>query len=208
MPKVAAMAFKTIEERYQWVLRSRRRSEIRLHLPFMKELATGLHSVTEFGVKSGQSTTAFLAAQPDFLTSVDLSETPVVRELKELQGATAFTFIEGDSRKVEIEPTDLLFIDSTHTAAHLEEELTRHAGKVRKYLVFHDTVSAGKVGFWYRSDYGMSKHGKGVSWLDKGAKQHTRGILETIGLFQLANQEWRTKFDFKENNGLLVLGRE
>jgi hypothetical protein len=41
--------------------------------------------------------------------------------------------------KLEIENTDLLFIDTDHTYDQCSKELQMHAHKVRKYLIFHDT---------------------------------------------------------------------
>jgi hypothetical protein len=54
-----------------------------------------------------------------------------------------FETIQYDSAKVDIEPTDLLFIDSKHTNKHLRAELSRHKDKVRKYIIFHDTTLFG-----------------------------------------------------------------
>ena len=39
-----------------------------------------------------------------------------------------------------IEPTDLLYIDSLHEYKHLKGELARHAPKVKKYIIMHDTT--------------------------------------------------------------------
>jgi hypothetical protein len=47
---------------------------------------------------------------------------------------------------VDIEETDLLFIDTRHDYDQLREELRRHADKVRKYIVLHDTTTYGERG--------------------------------------------------------------
>ena len=39
-----------------------------------------------------------------------------------------------------IEPTDLLFIDDTHTYEQVDREIRANAHLVRKFLVFHDTT--------------------------------------------------------------------
>jgi hypothetical protein len=57
-----------------------------------------------------------------------------------------FTFIEGDVLKLEIEETDLLFLDTWHVYEQVRDELKLHANKVRKYICFHDIVSWGEVG--------------------------------------------------------------
>jgi len=52
-----------------------------------------------------------------------------------------YLFTLGDTREVDIEETDLLFVDTDHTYAQVKAELERHAHKVRRYLIFHDTVT-------------------------------------------------------------------
>ena len=42
--------------------------------------------------------------------------------------------------KLEIEQTDLLFIDTDHTYEQCSKELKMHGHKVNKYLMFHDTT--------------------------------------------------------------------
>jgi len=61
-------------------------------------------------------------------------------------GRTEFVFHEADVLHVEIEATDLLFIDTFHVYEQLQEELRLHAGKVHKYIVLHDTTTFGLYG--------------------------------------------------------------
>jgi hypothetical protein len=49
-----------------------------------------------------------------------------------------FTFSLADSLKIDIEPVDLLFIDTIHEHKHTIQELNRHASKVKKYILLHD----------------------------------------------------------------------
>jgi hypothetical protein len=42
---------------------------------------------------------------------------------------------------VEIERTDMLFIDTWHKYGQLSEELRMHSPNVDKYIVLHDTTS-------------------------------------------------------------------
>lgn len=46
----------------------------------------------------------------------------------------------------DIEPTDMLFIDTRHNAARARKELALYGGKVSKFIIFHDTESNGMVG--------------------------------------------------------------
>ena len=58
---------------------------------------------------------------------------------------------EGDTAKVTIDPTDLLFIDSLHTGEHLRKELFRHHLKVNKYNYI--LFSPGGESFDYYKNY-------------------------------------------------------
>ncbi len=197
-----------LEELYQKLLTSTHRSEMRGHLQTLRGLARSCDHVTEFGVKTGQSTLAFLCAQPDYLVSVDLMMYPQIVDLMAHTGRTSFCFKREDSRRVEIHDTDLLFIDSTHLGEHLKQELDEHASKVRKYLVFHDTVSAGKKGFWYRDERYVHTYGNGVSVGDKGKKRRGQGLMSTIDAFLKSGSGWYMIKHYEHSKGLMVLGRE
>lgn len=130
-------------------------TDINEHLPVLRKLAAECEHVTEMGMRGADgSTIAFLAAQPATLISWDLNPWSVVSNnvaaLLQMAGRTSFQPRVGDTLKIRIEPTDLLFIDTLHTAKQLKAELERHADPVedtvKKYLVFHDTKTFGEVG--------------------------------------------------------------
>lgn len=186
--------------------KNRLSKEIRDHLFTLWQVACCCESVTEFGVKYGNSTTAFLAAGVNRLISVDLREQRQVEELRQLSGQTEFTFMNADCREIEIPPCDFLFIDSTHTGQHLEVELTLHASKVRRFLGFHDTVSAGRSGFFYRSKIQEVREAHGeASYGDRGWKTRGFGLMPVIEKFVEENQEWDVCVDDRRFNGLLIL---
>lgn len=178
-------------------------SDINEHLPLLRELASECEHVTEFGLRwADGSTAAFLAAQPAEFVSYDIDPLAVTsetaRSLALGAGRTKFQPRCGDTLKITIEPTDLLFIDTYHTARHLLSELERHADPaknlVRKYLIFHDTKTFGHVG-------------------EDGS---TPGLRTAIRQFQrlFAFPLWnavhakRGLMDFENNNGLIVLTSE
>ncbi|HEY7309547.1 MAG TPA: glycosyltransferase [Gemmataceae bacterium] len=115
-------------------------SELNEHLPTLLGLAKECRHVTELGTRAGVSTTALLYARPDRLVCYDRIKHPQVDRLETLAAPTEFVFHQQDVWPVEIEPTDLLFIDTWHLDEPLHDELPRHAGKVRKYIVLHDTT--------------------------------------------------------------------
>ena len=113
------------------------------HCRTLHELAKECKHVTEFGVMFGRSTVSFLAARPNILISHDIKRQEVVTRIEELarKEQVPFVFKLGDSRTVSIDETDLLYIDTKHTARQLRVELYRHGNKARKYIVLHDTAA-------------------------------------------------------------------
>lgn len=192
-----------IRERYE-VCRANT-EDIREHLPILRDLASECEHVTEFGVRNGDgSTVAFLAGQPETLISYDLNPWAIVNQsLADLLAAGAMhpdgrwrvgrTFFQprtGDTLTMPvIEPTDLLFIDTFHVARQLQAELVRHAdptaNTVRRFLVFHDTVT-----------FGM-----------KGEDGSEPGLRAAIRWFQRCHAfpVWELLEDRQNNNGLVIL---
>jgi hypothetical protein len=58
----------------------------------------------------------------------------------------SFSFRQEDTRRANLEPTDLLFIDTYHTRQQLEAELAGAQNKLRQYLIFHDTATYAEHG--------------------------------------------------------------
>ncbi len=160
-------------------------TDINEHLPKLQELAKSVCRVTEFGVREGHSAVALVSAKPVRMISYDIN--PMDKELERTLSSNAnFKFMIGDSTKVDIEPTDLLFIDSLHTYDQLLVELFRHHRNVSKYIVLHDTVAFGEVG----EDGGQ-------------------GLNEAIKEFICGNpSEWQIKETLINNNGLTILERK
>jgi hypothetical protein len=125
----------------------------------------------------------FLHAQPDRLLCFDAGSS-LIEELTRVTGHTQLVFRQADVLQVEIEETDLLFIDTRHVYEQRKKELWRHAGKVRKYLVLHRTSTHGHEG---------EIDGLGGTW-----PAVTEFLAE--GTFQLQERSF-------DNNGLAVLER-
>lgn len=136
------------------------------------------------GTRTGVSTRAFLYAQPEALLCYDIQHFPTVAEvLMPIKGRTDLRFIQADTTKIEIEETDLLFIDTLHTYAQLKKELELHGNKARKYLVFHDTETFGEVGEDGRAP----------------------GLNAAIYEFFDKNPQWVSIERHRNNNGLTIL---
>jgi tetratricopeptide (TPR) repeat protein len=165
-------------------------SDIHEHLPVLYELAKECKHITEMGVRTGVSTRAFLRVDAR-LISYDIEEDQNVVNLINTArkvGKDA-TFIEADVLKIDIEETDLLFIDTWHTYEQLKQELSLHGNKSRKYLAFHDT-----------NTFGLKNEGG-------EAYSTSQGLLPAIIEFLMDNPHWRFKKFLTNNNGLTVLER-
>lgn len=156
------------------------------HMPMLYYLARQCYHITEFGVRTGNSTIAFLHGLNDrgSLTSYDIQQP--TREIALRLGSSVWHFHQADTARLEdITPTDLLFIDTKHTYDHVRLEL-KHARRVRKWLVMHDTQRWGKQG-----------------------EDNQAGILPAIDEFRRDNPEWDHVWaEFWNCNGLLILERK
>lgn len=164
------------------------KSDINGHFNEMSRLASHCNHITEFGVRFGVSTVCWLNSKPHFLRCYDFRPKKTVPMLEKLVNEkTDFKFNNENTVEIEIEPTDMLFIDSYHTYDHLKEELELHADKVKKYILMHDTESCGEVG---------------------GHKSGARGLKPAIAEF-LAEKgdEWYQYAHHPHCNGLTVLKR-
>jgi len=163
-------------------------SDINEHLPILKRYAKKCRHVTEMGVRGIVSTYALLAGHPYTLISYDIRNCdwkPLQKQALE-ENYTNFQFIIGNTLEIEIDPTELLFIDTLHNYDQLSVELKLHAPKVSKYLIFHDTTTYAYIGESY----------DGLSRL---------GLWPAIEEFMEDNPEWSIKERFTNNNGLTIL---
>jgi hypothetical protein len=143
--------------------------------------------VVEFGVRTGVSTRAFLASNVQLL-SFDIILHPKVNELFKLAQAQGklVQYIKADVLDIEVDPMDLLFIDTLHTYEQLAQELALHGNKAQRYIAFHDTYT-----FGLRGEDGRDR----------------QGLLTAIIEFLIKNPHWRFRIYKTNNNGFTVLER-
>lgn len=161
-------------------------SDINEHLEVLYELAKECDSVTEFWVRNVVSTYALLH-WCDNVISYDIIKQPEV-EIIERQANNEwknFLFVLWNTMEVDIEETDLLFIDTWHVYNLLSVELELHWNKAKKYLAFHDTTTFGRI------------------WEDGG-----EWLLKAIIEFLNKNKHWTVKHQYHNNNWLLILERK
>lgn len=164
---------------YQWCNTP---MDINEHLPTLMRFAKECDHITEMGVRGIVSTYGLLMGKPKTMISYDICDCDWLPVRAMVQHDTNFTFIQADTRECVIEPTDLLFIDTLHNYNQLKIELSRHADKVNKYLIFHDTSS-------------FEFHGE----------TEEIGLWPAIAEFLEDNTEWSILERFHHNNGLTVL---
>lgn len=119
-------------------------SDINEHLPRMVGLVRGLNAqhVIELGTRTGVSTIAWLYALEKTggrLTSVDLDTRPQIGDYEH------WSFIQGDDCDPlvleQLEPADIVFIDSSHHYGHTLRELAIYRWLVKPggVICLHDT---------------------------------------------------------------------
>lgn len=173
-------------------------SDINEHLPTLKKYADKCDHITEMGVREGVSFVALLNGKPKKMVGIDINlkeGVKLIQELAESEGLNV-EYIYGDTRSINIDPTDLLFIDTWHVYEQLKLELTFHHRKVNKYIILHDTTT-----YAYKNEKDFPH------WNPPLVKQ----IQEPIGLwpaveeFIQENPNWIIKERFTNNNGLTIL---
>ena len=174
-----------LEAEYTWARRNP--SDINENVHLLNDLAQHCETITEMGVRTGVSTRAFLYS-PARLISYDTQLDSAVTRLFEVarRAGRDVTYQQADVLKIQIEPTDLLFIDTLHTYGQLRQELRRHGNQARKYIAFHDTYTFGLTG-----EVGPDR----------------RGLLSAVIEFVMANPHWRFHTYRTNNNGLTILER-
>jgi hypothetical protein len=166
-------------------------SDIVLHLPVLEYYASLCEHVTEFGVREGSSTVALIAGCKGVVHSYDINNSPARHFLEAMELPCKWYFHQADTgdKTLDIEVTDMLFVDTLHTYEHVKKELAIHGRKARKYLAFHDTFTCGKFDI-------------------SGDNPSAVGILPAIEEFlSQYPDEYRTVYRTDRNNGLWVLER-
>lgn len=112
------------------------------------ELMKECDSFTEFGMCQGPTLAAAMFTHPKKVRGYDITfewfglAKKFFEEYAKQHNIDFKVFQKNTAACSEISETDMLHIDSKHTYKHAKEELNRHAHKVKKYILFHDTTLA------------------------------------------------------------------
>ena len=123
----------------EYLARCAQDSDISLHLPFLYDSAQDA-TVIELGVRTGNSTAAFLAAGAE-VWSVDTSEPQVPAEWHD---NPRWHFLCGDDLSPEIlaalpAKASIVFLDTSHTYDHTLAELRAYEPRASLLVLLHDT---------------------------------------------------------------------
>lgn len=190
---------RTIEDFFEFY--KNKPGDINEHFDTLKKYSLECSHITEMGVRNVVSTWAFLAANPKKYIGIDFLPCPY-----ELAGFLAkergidFTFIQGDTidPNFDIEPTELLFIDTNHIYRQLIKELRKYNEKVTKYIIMHDTTCFGYVDQERWDEYSTLV----------GEPIEKQGLWTAIEEFLGENPKWELLERFTHNNGLTILHRK
>lgn len=171
--------------------------DINEHIDTLYNLAQECSHITEMGVRNVVSTWAFMLRDPETLISIDINTNFNVNKAR--LAYPKWKFIQGDTTKIQIEETDLLFIDTLHSYSQLKKELTLHADKVKKYIVLHDTTTFGFL------DEPASFQTPEITGNYK--IEERKGLQPAIIEFLNDNPEWFLFKEYTNNNGLTILKR-
>jgi len=174
-------------------------TDIQKHMPLLREYATKCDHITELGTDDGTSTWAFLSGLPKVLHTYDIAPCPneISLKLASEENNIQFYFHRENTLEVEIEPTDLLFIDSLHTYTQVFSELNLHADKVSKYIIAHDINMFGRQG-----------GGGTLEQISTCPHYLTKGVLDAVEEFLDKTKNWEIVYkDLEDPYGLIILKR-
>jgi hypothetical protein len=196
--------------RYQYDLHCMQSSDINEHIPTLRELASQCETVTEIGVGHVISTWGILQglSESSFKNvayrGIDLNYPSLERIYLAASLAKKneimFNFLQANDFLIDLEPTDMLFIDSWHTYRHLTYELETFSPKVSKYIAMHDTSPP-----WGYQDepfyQGFIPEYPAHINLEK------RGLWPAVEDFLSNHPEWVLKKRYLNNCGFTILER-
>lgn len=173
------------------------------HLPTLRHFASKCAHSAEFGVKRGASSSALLLGSSR-VSSWDIQPTQEAIHLQGLAG-DRWNYQIGDSTQAVLPlDVDLLFIDSLHTYQQVAKELMRGL-HVRKFLIFHDTMTFGTIGADGETGRPSWDPGQGGYSASGPIPAKHWGVMPAILEFMSIRPEWKVLQHNPESHGLLVL---
>lgn len=185
-------------------------SDLNEHLPILRQLAQQSSSVTEisrshaslWGILQGLSESFY--QQRNYL-GINFHYPPldVLNLAKKCakKRSINFTFWRVNDLHIEIEPTDMLFLDGLHTYCHLTHELETFGPKIKKFICMHDTSYP-----W--GDHEDSIYSGDYSEYPASYDRTKQGLWPAIIDFLERHPEWQLFARYLNNYGLTILARK
>jgi hypothetical protein len=186
------------------------RSDINEHVGLLRKLAKECSSVTEIGLRGTVSIWGILQGLADNPSPVRsylgiglVAPTGRILDLAKLLAkgnGISFRFCQAYDGYINIEPTEMLFIDSFHTYCHLTYELETFSPYVSKYIAMHDTSAP-----WGNADEPV--HFDNPMQYPPEYDRNKRGLWPAIQDFLQRHPEWILLERRLNNHGFTVLKR-
>lgn len=163
-------------------------SDINEHIETLYEYAKKCKRIAEFGVRNVVSSYALAHSRPEKLICVDINTNENVKNFTEECSNENINMVFHQSSTLDymLEEVDMLFIDTLHTYNQLSKELELHHDKVKKYILFHDTITFGNK----NEDNDITP---------------PCGLIPAIRNFLNNNKDWKEEKTYINNNGLTIL---
>lgn len=199
-----------LEEKFQQLCDKENQFDPDLH-PLLYKYSKECSHITEVGVRWVETTFSFLMGKPKTLIMYDVDSPEIhtkfngaenfrlAKKLAKDQN-TKLEFTQADILKIDIEKTDLLYIDTEHSYLQLKSELRKHADKAQKYIIMHDTETHAYVD---SNSYGLRHTLKKIDDDD----YNKFGLKLAIDEFLESNKEWKLHECSKTGQGLTILKR-
>lgn len=188
-------------------------SDINEHVETLRKYASKCNSVAEFGVRGGVSTCGILyglsqskSPQKSYI-GVDINDCEIVGHMSRLAAESdiKYNFIKANSATVDIQPVDMLFIDSWHVYGHLKRELNKNHTKVAKYIIMHDTTVDEFYGESLRCGWDTKQQSLNSGYPEDEIR---KGLYPAITEFLQQHPEWELEQKYTNCNGLTILRKK
>lgn len=199
-----------VEKKYKTLCK--KKSDINEHLPTLYTYASQCESIIELGVRGVISSYAFTygllnnnsSNKKFFLNDI----TPCnIDELLHITMDLNLDIKYAWINDLDLEMTenyDLTFIDTWHVYGQLKRELEKFSKVTNKYIIMHDTTIDDYKGETLRCGMSAESQSKQTGFpLD----EINKGVMPAITEFLEANNDWKLKERFTNNNGLTILER-
>lgn len=182
------------------------------HLIYLMKLSSDCESILECGVRDIVSSWAFVngliinKSNHKKLICSDINPASGAQELATAcsENGIHHKFIVGNDLDMDMEPYDMIFIDTWHIYGQLKRELAKMCSYAKKYIVMHDTEVDKIHGESIRLNDNIDRM---IQKSGYSREDITTGLGRAVDEFLEVHPEWKVKKHFVHENGLTILER-